>query len=65
MDLVGAVAKRLKLLGELVPLLLHTDELGLGRFQRRLGDTALGAHRGLAREKLGQRSLGFARRRLR
>ena len=59
--LLAAVAQRLKLVGELLPLLLGAAKLRLGRFQRRLRDPPLGAHRRLSREQFGKRGFGFAR----
>ena len=59
--MLAAVTQGLQLLGELEPLRFDSGELGIGGFQRSLGDATLGPHRRLAREQLGQGRLGFAR----
>ena len=57
----AAVAKRRALVADLVQIGLGAIALGGCRDQRRLGNPALGAHRGFAGEQAGQRSLGSAR----
>ncbi len=65
LDLVTAIAKGAQLLRELRALLLGARKLSASRFQRRFGDTALRSHCRLPGEKLGERGLGFTRRRFR
>ena len=58
--LLAAVAECRQLVGELLTLLFRSPELCTRRFQRRLGDAALGTHRRLPRKQLGERGFGIA-----
>jgi len=57
---VDAVAESAQLFGKPLLLLFASHELRLGRFERSFGDPALGLHRRLAREQLGERGFGLA-----
>ena len=56
-----AVAQGSKLTGDPGQLLLGSGKLGSGCFERCLGDPALGAHRRLPSEQVGERRFGFPR----